>query len=74
MGVIRYRTEERDRQSDQSMESQSRIALHGATGHPWKTKEMDHGTCYAGLSFYRDKDGDGNVVGAALAHVFARKD
>lgn len=43
-------------------------------GHPWKTKKMDHGTCYAGLSFYRDKDGDGNVVRAALAHVFARKD
>jgi len=43
-------------------------------GHPWKTKKMDHGTCYAGLSFYRDKDADGNVVRAALAHVFARKD
>jgi len=43
-------------------------------GHPWKTRKMDHGTCYAGLSFYRDKDADGNVVRAALAHVFARKD
>jgi hypothetical protein len=43
-------------------------------GHPWKTKKMDHGTCYAGLSFYRDKDGDGNVIRAALAHVFARED
>lgn len=43
-------------------------------GHPWKTKKMDHGTCYAGLSFYHDKDGDGNVVRAALAHVFARED
>ena len=43
-------------------------------GHPWKTKKMDHGTCYAGLSFYRDKDGDGNIIRAALAHVFARED
>ncbi len=43
-------------------------------GHPWKTKKMDHGTCYAGLSFYRNKNSNGNVVRAALAHVFARKD
>lgn len=43
-------------------------------GHPWKTKKMDHGTCYAGISFYQDKDSDGNVIRAALAHVFARKD
>lgn len=43
-------------------------------GHPWKTKDIDRGTCYAGLSFYRDKDADGNVVRAALAHVIARKD
>jgi len=42
-------------------------------GHPWKTKKMDHGTCYAGLSFYRDKDGDGNIVRAALAHVFCQR-
>lgn len=43
-------------------------------GHPWKTKELEEGACYAGISFYRDRSEDGNVVRAALAHVFARKD
>lgn len=43
-------------------------------GHPWKTKKLDHGTCYAGISFYQDKSADGNILRAALAHVFARKD
>lgn len=43
-------------------------------GHPWKTKKLDHGTCYAGISFYEDRSTDGNVLRAALAHVFARKD
>ena len=43
-------------------------------GHPWKTKELEEGTCYAGISFYKDRTADGNVVRAALAHVFARKD
>lgn len=43
-------------------------------GHPWKTKELEEGACYAGISFYREREPDGNVVRAALAHVFARKD
>lgn len=43
-------------------------------GHPWKTKELEEGACYAGISFYRERGTDGNVVRAALAHVFARKD
>lgn len=43
-------------------------------GYPWKTKELEEGTCYAGVSFYQDKKPDGNIVRAALTHVFARKD
>ncbi len=44
-------------------------------GHPWKTKHLEEGACYAGISFYRVRDdGDENIVRAALAHVFARKD
>ena len=43
-------------------------------GYPWKTKDLEEGACYAGISFYRDKGADGNVVRAAMAHVYARKD
>jgi len=43
-------------------------------GHPWKTKDMDPGTCYAGIVFYKQKDTEENVVRAALAHVFMRGD
>jgi len=43
-------------------------------GYPWKTKELEEGACYAGISFYRDRGSDGNIVRAAMAHVFARKD
>jgi hypothetical protein len=43
-------------------------------GHPWKTKELEEGACYAGISFYQERGTEGDVVRAALAHVFARKD
>lgn len=45
-------------------------------GHPWKTKHLEEGACYAGISFYkvRGGDDDDNEIRAALAHVFARKD
>jgi hypothetical protein len=44
-------------------------------GHPWKTKHLEEGACYAGISFYKARgDDEENEVRAALAHVFARKD
>lgn len=38
-------------------------------GHPWKTKDLDPETCYAGISFYKERESDDNVLRAALAHV-----
>lgn len=43
-------------------------------GHPWKSKDLDPGTCYAGIVFYKQRDTEKNVVRAALAHVFMRGD
>lgn len=43
-------------------------------GHPWKTKDMDPETCYAGIVFYKQQDTEKNVVRAALAHVFMQGD
>jgi len=42
-------------------------------GHPWKTREIEEGVCYAGISFYR-VGGNNSEVRAALAHVFRGKD
>jgi len=39
-------------------------------GYPWKTKELEPGTCYAGVSFYRKQGRGSNAVRAALTHVF----
>lgn len=41
-------------------------------GHPWKTKDFDPGTCYAGISFYRKRGQNDNIVRAALTHVFTQ--
>lgn len=40
------------------------------SGHPWKTKHLDSGTCYAGITFYRKRGRGTNTVRAALTHVF----
>lgn len=39
-------------------------------GYPWKTKDLDPNTCYAGVSFYRKRGQGDTVVRAALTHVF----
>jgi len=43
-------------------------------GHPWKTRQIEDGHCYAGLSFYRERDEGDDVIRAALAHVFHGRD
>ncbi|WP_273838607.1 hypothetical protein [Halococcus sp. PRR34] len=43
-------------------------------GHPWKTQQIEEGTCYAGISFYKQRTTDGNIARAALAHVFHGRD
>ncbi|SEO75609.1 hypothetical protein SAMN05216388_101852 [Halorientalis persicus] len=39
-------------------------------GYPWKTKDLDAGTCYAGISFYHKRGRGDSAVRAALTHVF----
>ncbi|MGQ4556833.1 argonaute/piwi family protein [Halobellus sp. GM3] len=43
-------------------------------GHPWKTRQIEDGHCYAGLSFYRERNEGDDVIRAALAHVFHGRD
>lgn len=43
-------------------------------GHPWKTRQIEDGHCYAGLSFYKERGEGEDTVRAALAHVFHGRD
>lgn len=44
-------------------------------GHPWKTRDMREGVCYAGIVFYNRDEGRGREPNthAALAHVFTKR-
>lgn len=39
-------------------------------GHPWKLAHLEEGTCYAGISFYRERGRDQSRTRAAMAQVF----
>jgi len=39
-------------------------------GKPWKVAELEETTCYAGISFYRERHGDYSKTHASLAQVF----
>lgn len=39
-------------------------------GHPWKLGYLENDTCYAGISFYRERHGDRSQTRASLAQVF----
>lgn len=39
-------------------------------GKPWKVAELEETTCYAGISFYRERHGNRNKTHASLAQVF----
>lgn len=39
-------------------------------GHPWKLAHLENDTCYAGISFYRERHGDRSRTHASLAQVF----
>lgn len=39
-------------------------------GHPWKLTHLEEGTCYAGISFYRQRGGDQSQTRASMAQVF----
>ncbi len=39
-------------------------------GRPWKFTTIPSGTCFIGISFYREKDAFGGGVGTSLAQVF----
>jgi hypothetical protein len=43
-------------------------------GHPWKTRQLEDGHCFAGLSFYRERGKEDDTIRAALAHVFHGRD
>ncbi|WP_255153031.1 argonaute/piwi family protein [Halorarius halobius] len=39
-------------------------------GHPWKLTELEDGTCFAGISFYKERGGDQSRTRTAMAQVF----
>lgn len=39
-------------------------------GKPWKVADLAENTCYAGISFYRERHGDQSRAHASLAQVF----
>ncbi|GGK83428.1 argonaute/piwi family protein [Haloarcula sebkhae] len=39
-------------------------------GKPWKVADLAEDTCYAGISFYRERHGDRSKAHASLAQVF----
>jgi len=39
-------------------------------GHPWKLGHLQSDTCYAGISFYKERHGDRSRTHASLAQVF----
>jgi len=42
-------------------------------GHPWKTKELEEGACYAGISFYKDRSKDGKRRSSGFGPCFRQK-
>jgi hypothetical protein len=41
-----------------------------AEGYPWKLAEMQSGTCYVGISFYRDPSESETKIRSSIAQVF----
>lgn len=39
-------------------------------GHPWKLAELEENTCFAGISFYKEREAEKNVTKASMAQVF----
>jgi len=47
------------------------VALYyKAEGYPWKLAEMQHGTCYVGISFYKDPPESRGNMKTSIAQVF----
>lgn len=44
--------------------------LYKAGARLWKPRLMPHGTCYVGISFYREKAVFGSMIGTSMVHVF----
>ena len=44
--------------------------LYKAETRPWRLAHIENGTCYVGISFYREKQVFGGHVGVSLAQVF----
>ena len=49
----------------------SMALYYKAKGIPWKIAQLEPGTCYAGISFYRELDDEGQPsMRASIAHLF----
>lgn len=47
------------------------VALYYKSGHfPWKISNLRSGTCYVGISFYRDKTKSDHNIQTSLAQIF----
>ena len=46
------------------------ILYKARKGHPWKLTKLEQGTCYAGISFYRERGQDSNRTCPTSAQVF----
>ncbi len=44
--------------------------LYKAGGRPWRLGTIPAGTCYVGISFYREKEEFGGAIGTSLAQIF----
>ena len=44
--------------------------LYKAGARLWKPRLMPQGTCYVGISFYKEKTVFGSLIGTSLVHVF----
>jgi hypothetical protein len=49
----------------------SMALYYKSKGIPWKIAQLESGTCYAGISFYRELDDEGQpTMKASIAHLF----
>lgn len=46
------------------------ILYKSQKGHPWKLSELENGTCFAGISFYKERGNENNITKASMAQVF----
>lgn len=61
----------KQRQSDSAVAWNISVALHyKGSGYPWTMTRMKQGTCYVGISFFKDQTDDSKKMRTSMAQIF----